>query len=384
MDVKKLKNLIKREEGTKLDFKQYIDLYSEGGKKELAKDVCAIANSKGGRGYLIIGVEDKTKNIIGIDPKEIEEERVQQIVSSRCEPPIPISVEFINIYEKILAVINIYDSLQKPYQFRETGAFYIRRGSTTDTMRKQELISDFQNSMALSAELCSVIKSAENCLNKEIVDKYFFSQGIEVNDDNRLMLMENASIINKDRETNEYSCTLGGILVFSNRNNLFVPQNIIRIINKVNKNYDKITVVKGDLLSMIDESEKKLYEILPKQYPIDAICEGIKNAVVYRDYTICCKEIEIVINHSSIIISSPGILVKGKDINYHNYIKRNMWIYEKLMALDDKKRFSNTGKGFKKMKKAFKKYGKVIFVNSTSQNIFKVIYPGINKIIKKH
>ncbi|WHE06136.1 ATP-binding protein [Thermoanaerobacterium thermosaccharolyticum] len=58
MDKKKLKLLVNRDEGHKLDFKLKIDLDLESGRKELAKDVCAIANSRGGRGHIIIGVED--------------------------------------------------------------------------------------------------------------------------------------------------------------------------------------------------------------------------------------------------------------------------------------------------------------------------------------
>ena len=44
MDIKKLRSILKREEGTKLDFKLKLELWNETGKKELAKDVCAIAN----------------------------------------------------------------------------------------------------------------------------------------------------------------------------------------------------------------------------------------------------------------------------------------------------------------------------------------------------
>ena len=92
MNKKKLLSLIQQREGTKLDFKLKIDISSESGKKELAKDVCAIANSKGGRGYLIIGVEDRTKRLVGINKlKALDEEKIQQVVSSRCEPPIPIT-----------------------------------------------------------------------------------------------------------------------------------------------------------------------------------------------------------------------------------------------------------------------------------------------------
>ena len=50
MNKKKLLSLIKQREGTKLDFKLQIDISSESGKKkELAKDVCAIANSQRGK-----------------------------------------------------------------------------------------------------------------------------------------------------------------------------------------------------------------------------------------------------------------------------------------------------------------------------------------------
>ena len=93
MNENKLRRLIKKNEYEKLDFKLKIELFTESVKKELAKDICAIANSRGGRGYIIIGVEDKTKKIVGVDADYITEERVQQIVASRIEPPVPISLE---------------------------------------------------------------------------------------------------------------------------------------------------------------------------------------------------------------------------------------------------------------------------------------------------
>ena len=93
------------------------------------------------------------------------------------------------------------------------------------------------------------------------------------------------------------------------------------------------------------------------------------------------KEIEIAINYNSVSVISPGNLLFSTKINAHNYSKRNMWIYDKLIALDDKKRFVKSGKGFARMKKAFIKYGKVIFVDSKYDNSFKVIFPGIKNFI---
>lgn len=379
MDKKRLASLIKKDEGTKLDFKVKLDLEIESGRKELAKDVCAIANSKGGRGYLIIGVEDKTKRIAGIDASNITEEQIQQIVSSRCEPPIPISYEVIQYNEeKKLGVISIYDGGQKPYQFRENGAFYIRRGSTTDTMRKHELISSFQDNMVLNAELCPIVKSDISCLDTELIDKYFKAQNIATNDENRISLMKGASIIYEDREMGEYMVTLGGMLVFSKINNIFLPHNEIKVINKVNAQFDSVFFLKGDLTSLIDSCEELLCRLLPQNYPIEAVFEVVKNAVLYRDYTIFCKEIELIIDFKNIMVISPGNLIENKNVNNHNYLKRNMWIYEKMIVLDEKKRFNQQRRGFSSIKKAFKNHGKVKFINSVEDNSFKVILPGLN------
>ncbi|MCY6356807.1 AlbA family DNA-binding domain-containing protein [Clostridium sp. ZS2-4] len=382
MNKKKLTSLLKRQEGVKLDFKQEIDLNTESGKKEFAKDICALANSRGGRGYLIIGIEDKTKRVIGVDRLSFTEEQIQQIVSSRCDPPIPISLECIDYENKKVAVITIYQSSQKPYQFRENGAFYIRRGSTTDTMRKQELISSFQENMNLNIELTPIVKSSINSLEFKLVDKYFMLHGIDINDENRVSFMENTRMIFLDEEEKEYYATLGGLLVFSRSNYLYMPNNMIRIVNKVNKELDEIIIIQGDLLSVIDKSEEYLLKILTPYYPYRAVYEAIKNAVLYRDYTIVDKEIEVVIDYNSVRVISPGILIKNDKNGFsHNYIKRNMWIYEKLITLDDNKRFAQSGRGFTRMKKAFKKYGKVMFVNSLKENNFKVIFPGINTFI---
>jgi predicted HTH transcriptional regulator len=380
MDRKKLLNLISKDEGIKLDFKQVIELEFESSKKELAKDICAIANSKGGRGYIILGIEDKTKRVVGTNIN-ITEEQVQQIVSSRCEPPIPISLELIQLEDKQVGVITIYDGDQKPYQLKENGAFYIRRGSTTDTMRKQELVSAFQDSLNLNVEVCAIIKSTVESLNYEMVDKYFGSKGIVVTDENRVLLMENAGIITKDREGSKYCVSLGGLLVFSDINSMYIPHNMLKIINNVNRNIEEIIIIQGTLLELVDKSEKLLKEILPQAYPYEAVGEGIKNAILYRDYSIFNKEIEVVITHSSVTVISPGNLIKKgrEEEGYRNYYRRNMWIYEKLLTLDDRKRFTGSGRGFSKMKKAFKNRGKVIFINSYEKNSFKVIYPGVSR-----
>ncbi|MGL4990441.1 MAG: AlbA family DNA-binding domain-containing protein [Sarcina sp.] len=103
MDKKKLLRIIRQNEGSKLDFKEKMSLSTDSEKKEFAKDVCALANSIGGRAYLVIGIQDKSKKIVGVeDIKSLNEERMQQIISARCDPPIPIGVENFVINKKTL------------------------------------------------------------------------------------------------------------------------------------------------------------------------------------------------------------------------------------------------------------------------------------------
>ncbi|WP_460294555.1 AlbA family DNA-binding domain-containing protein [Clostridium tertium] len=380
MDSKRLLSLIKKEEGVKLDFKLKLSLQSEGNKKELAKDVCAIANSRGGRGYIIIGVEDKSKEIIGVNESEIiKEEQVQQIVSSRCEPPIPISVDTCKIQGKRICVITIYSGDQKPYQIRESGAFYIRRGSTTDTMRKQELIEAFEENLDFFMETSTVMKSDISFLDEDLLKQYFKNKGIELNEENKEFLLESSRIAYREKESGKMNCTLGGLLIFSNYNSLWIPQNMIKIINRINKNKDEVIVIQGSILEMVDKSERVIYDLMPNDYPSSAIIEGVKNAVLYRKYSSVNRVIEISIGYKSVSINSPGALIEksnlGKEISHS---KRNIWIYEKLITLDNNKRFLNNGRGFSRMKKAFYGVGKVKLINSIKDDYFKVILPGVS------
>lgn len=381
MDKKKFMSLLKREEGIKLDYKLKLDLATESGKKELSKDICAIVNTGYGRGYIIVGIQDKTKRIVGVKKEDLfTEEQIQQIITSRCEPPIPLKVDFIYIDNKKIGIITIYDGGQKPYQIRENGAFYIRRGSTTDVMRKQEIITLLEQNLSLTIETCPLVNSKIEMLNMNLIKKYFSHKGIEINDENKEFLLISSGIVSQERDRNEIKCTYGGLLVFSDHNYLCIPNNMIKIIDNLNNDYGDVYIIQGNLLNMIDKAEKKISEIIKNDYPCSAITEAIKNAVLYREYFDLNRIIEVFIDKNSVIVSSPGEFI-GENLNDEgiHYNKRNIWLYEKLTTLDDEKRFLNNGQGFKRISNAFKTRGKVEFINSRTEHSFKVILPGVKE-----
>src|SRR5262245_55718199 len=70
-----VRELAARRESPTLDFKRADYHWNDGGNRELAKDLMAIANSLGpahAPGYILIGVEEvdpeKTGRVVGVDP----------------------------------------------------------------------------------------------------------------------------------------------------------------------------------------------------------------------------------------------------------------------------------------------------------------------------
>lgn len=370
MDKNKLRNLIKKNEYEKLDFKLKIELFTESAKRELAKDICAIANSRGGRGYIIIGVEDKTKRIVGVEADYISEERVQQVVASRIEPPVPVSLEEYFLDGKRLLVIVIFNSYQKPYQIRENGAFYIRRGSTTDIMRKQELLSEFQKGINFNLETCPIVNSNIEFLNEELVNRYFRLKGIKISKENREFLLSSSNIIYKNSISGKSMCTLGGLLVFSDVNNLYVPHNMIKIRSSLSNG--QTFIIRGNILDMMKDAEKKIREIVPNEYPVSLIVDTLRNIMIYRDYSQYNKIVEVVLGNKDLTIYCPGEIVKRYKDGRLGYVKRNMWIYEKIISLDSRDGEMSYNLGGKEIKESFTNNVKVIEINE--ENITKFIF----------
>lgn len=387
MNLHKLKLLIKQKEGMKLDFKQSLKLETESEKKEFAKDVIAIANSIGGRGYLIIGIKDKEKQIIGVNPEDFQEERLQQIISYRCDPPVNIRVESIKYNDKHIGVITIFKSFQRPHQMRQTGAFYVRRGSTTDIARRDEIASMFQEVGLINNELIPLYNLNLNVLNRGLIDQYLKKMGIGKNEKVEENIWNHLGIIHFDSETSKFYPTIGGLLLFCDNPQRYLPYCSIKMITF--KGNTKITnSINGNIIEMLNRCREFISTYLnDKDYPKEAIIECIANAVVHRDYMDILRDIVVLIGDNKVEISNPGTLPKGSNIHTimkdNNPSRRNNWLYHRLLLLDDHNQFLRTGIGLQKINRMFEKVGKVKFLNIEKRNLFKVVMPGLKKYSKK-
>lgn len=377
MDKYKLERLLRREEGPKLDFKATLHLSTESEKKELTKDVIAMANSRGGRGYIVFGVEDKTKRVLGITPPDYKEEQVQQTIYNRCDPPIPLSLDFIEYEGKTLAVLTVFKSHHKPHQMIQNGAFYVRRGSTTDFARRSELANIFQEYGLMTYETVILKNVPMNELDNNLLRNYFKTLNV-VSDNPSAIILEALGIVGQTVEE-EYHPTIGGLLLFGKNPSIYLPHVYIKVTNK-----KEVKMFYGSILTMLDAVSDYLKSIINiEKYPFEAIEEVIANALVHRDYLDISRGITISITDKNIEISNPGALIAEnsvyKFIKENNPNRRNSWLYQRLLTLDPKKRFMKSGMGMTRIKTAFKDIGKVKFVNIGSQNLFKVLLPPVPK-----
>jgi len=373
MDRYKLKQLLGREEGPKLDFKACLSLTTESEKKELTKDVIAIANSRGGRGYIIFGVEDKTKKLLGIDPGDFKEEQIQQIIYNRSDPPVPVSVEFIKMDEKLIAVLTIFRSSHCPHQMLQNGAFYVRRGSTTDVARRSEIANMFQEYGLMTYETVVIKNAQPDAIDFELIKQYFASMNA-ISEKPDYVLLEALGIVG-ELDDGVYCPTIGGLLLFGKNPSVYIPQAYVKVIYG-----EKTVCFFGNILKLLDDSLGYIKETVTDEgYPFDAVEEALANALVHRDYLDNSRGINVVVTEKNIEISNPGAFTAGDRIyrymKENNPSRRNAWLYQRLLTLDPKKRFLKSGIGMNRIKKAFRDIGEVKFLNIGRQNLFKVIMP---------
>lgn len=104
--LSKIRQLIEKEdEGSTLDYKEDLNLQTDGDKAQFIKDVISLANS-GQTAYIIIGVEDGTRKLVSIKTHH-KAEQLNQILKDKCDPPLSIEYAEKKIMGHIVGVVEI-------------------------------------------------------------------------------------------------------------------------------------------------------------------------------------------------------------------------------------------------------------------------------------
>lgn len=121
-----LLDLLKRPEGKTLEFKR--DLSSPNGA---LKTLVAFANTAGGT--LLVGVEDRTARVRGVQHALEVEERIASLISDSITPRLAPDIEILPWRRTQLIAVQVYPSPARPHYIKREGSdsgTYVRVGST--------------------------------------------------------------------------------------------------------------------------------------------------------------------------------------------------------------------------------------------------------------
>lgn len=334
------KEIIKLPEGRRIEFKEVLPTSSD-----IAKTVIAFSNDAGGE--LFIGIKDRPRALIGLSESEIFqiEEQISNIIYERCYPVIIPEISFLVLDGKHLILVRIHRGNNPPYYLKDKGKLkgsYIRVGSTNrlaDEGIIQELERQKRN-ISFDSELVHEKMIAEIEL-KSFAIFFLEKTGEELND----------SILKKLELVKEYQGamipTIGCVLLSDAalRNELFHYAKIECARFKGTTSDEFIDQKTID--SSIAIQAEATYEFTLRhinrgatvtgvytnsrwEYPIKAIREVIRNAVVHRDYSLTGKDIKVAIYDDMVEITSPGKLLPS--INFNELDARQSDIRNKVIA----------------------------------------------------
>lgn len=166
-----LKNKLFSGESINIEYKVEMPKKSE----KYMKTVVAFANGRGGR--IVFGVDDKTLNIVGMNPDTIFQtmDSITNAISDSCEPKIYPDVTLQSIDDKTIIVVEIHPGPMRPYYIKNNGLVdgtYVRVAGTSrhaEGYMLKELILEGQNRY-FDNEPCEYLEINEDDI-KDLCDK---------------------------------------------------------------------------------------------------------------------------------------------------------------------------------------------------------------------
>jgi ATP-dependent DNA helicase RecG len=369
MDKLELQERILKGENLHTEFKESLP-----DNETLAKSIVCFANTDGGQ--LIIGISD-SGNITGVGDSDEAVRKIDDVAFNRCEPPISILPETVDMDSKIVLIINIPKGEQRPYRTK-SGLYYIRSGNRCRQASWQEVRRLYQTSESIYYDETPISKASFTTLDIEYL-KDFLGKYLGISPEESLIenYLKNLKVITHNKKP-----TLAGTLFFGKNPQQLIP--FAKIIAAYIPGKD-ISIppsdrkdLEGKIPDILENSLKFLRLYLKEEHriksfkaesypeiPEEVFRECIVNAVAHRDYTINAS-IRLFIFEDRIEIRTPGklpntVTIENMKVSIH--VPRNPVIYNLLNKMG---MVTDVGSGVPRIIKIIKeKLNKEIGLNST-------------------
>jgi len=294
-------------------------------RNSMADELAAMANTY--TGVVLLGVDDKTKNIQGIAPDKLDivETWLRDICNDLIEPPLDciirkMSITVENGSEKVVVRIDVPKSL---FVHQSPGGYFRRIGSSKRQMKPEVLARLFQQrsqARLIRFDEQTVPNATLNDLDPKLWKRF----RTVISPTNDQMFLEKMKLITRN-EDNMLCPTVSGVLMATNTPELFISSAFIQAVcyrgTERNAAYQlDAKDITGSLDVQIQEACKfvernmRVYAIKAPnrietpQFSINAVFEAIVNAVVHRDYSIYGSKIRLHLLADRLEIFSPGTL----------------------------------------------------------------------------
>jgi len=348
---KELKQLIQTGEGYHLEFKESLD-------KSLIEEVCAFANSSGGK--VLLGVFDDGE-VKGIRTDNNILSRIQDVVN-RLEPKLNIKIP---ISDNII-IIDVPQGKEKPYGCSR--GFFVRIGPNSQKLTRNEIVSFFQKEGKIRFDELENSKAKfERDFDKEAFIKFIELSKITPAIDHKFLLENLDCMLENGKLTN------AGVLFFAKSVEFLLLQ--AKVVCVLYKGTEKLHILDkkdfyGNIIQNIENAimfvkrhtnieykiENLRREEIP-EIPDIALREAIVNAVCHRDYFEKGANVMIEIFDNRVEISNPGGLPSGLDAKEFGTksVVRNPVIASLLNRADY---IEQIGTGINRIKNSIKEHGK--------------------------
>ena len=313
--------LIKQQEGTTLEFKQEMPASSD-----LAELITAFYNTSGGT--IIFGVEDKSRQLVGVTNPQGIEEGIVNILRARCSLDEMPAIEFISQQGMEFVIVTCPQGACKPYLVSKEIRPYVRVGSSNREAQDEEMRRLYIEGSEGGFEMLPCPNATLARLSEQLITSYVqqreATSGYPL-DLSREELLRGLNCLVEQAGT--LVPTHAGVMLFSED-----PQNLIdqaEVACVRFKGNDVVTYIdrrdlRGPLYQLVDDAEQFIYRHMKvgrrvegfagveyREYPQPAVREVIVNAVVHRDYSRRGQRIRIFMFDDRIEVYSPGLLPSG-------------------------------------------------------------------------
>jgi ATP-dependent DNA helicase RecG len=311
-----LEALLRGHEGKRLEFKR--DLSSPG---PVMKSLVAFANTAGG--VLLIGVEDRTRTVLGVDQPLDVEERLMNLVSDRISPRLVPEVEVVPWRSTHVVAVEVHLSPNRPHHVNADGpeqGTYVRLGST-NRRADAPLIAE----MARSARYQSFDETPMVDLDEQGLD--FDAATSAFAPVRRLRRRDLESLGCLTEAQGRLVPTIGGMLLFGKDRPRWFPDawmqvarfdgtDRARIVDQIEVNGplpgwidDAFDFVDRHLARGVDIAGPRRSE--RRALPMEAVREAIVNSVIHADYSQPGGPIRVALYDDRIEVENPGLLPFG-------------------------------------------------------------------------